>query len=179
MFAAQDLEQIFAACFAEDYRTRLIGEAEEPLYQPAAGADGWHLLYYREDYFASALHEIAHWCIAGSERRQKLDFGYWYHPDGRTAEQQAAFERVEVLPQALEYSFARACCFPFRVSIDNLGNPNNCSRDFRHAIYRQARELTKRGLPARGTQFYQALASFYGGPLEYRHLTIRAEDFER
>ncbi len=30
------------------------------------------------------------------------DLGYWYAPDGRTAEQQALFEQVEIKPQAID-----------------------------------------------------------------------------
>ncbi len=50
--------------------------------------------------FASALHEISHWCIAGKARRELVDFGYWYCPDGRDAMTQSQFEDVEVKPQA-------------------------------------------------------------------------------
>ncbi len=39
----------------------------------------------RTDFFASALHEISHWCVAGKARREQVDFGYWYCPDGRDA----------------------------------------------------------------------------------------------
>lgn len=53
--------------------------------------------------FNSALHEISHWTIAGKERRLLADLGYWYAPDGRTREQQALFEQVEVKPQAIEW----------------------------------------------------------------------------
>ena len=91
-FDSRRLEFVFNQCFAATEHTQLRGGAEEPLYQPASGAGGMHLLFYREDYFASALHEIAHWCIAGSARRRMVDFGYWYAPDGRDAQQQAAFE---------------------------------------------------------------------------------------
>src|SRR5690606_16580490 len=94
--------------------------AQEPLYQPDATVDGIHLLYYRADYFASALHETAHWCIAGEARRRLTDFGYWYAPEGRSAAAQRSFEEVESRPQALEWLFSQACAYPFRISVDNL-----------------------------------------------------------
>lgn len=178
-FCAGDLERVFAGCFARSHRTRLLGGAEEPLYQPAADSGDWNLLYYRQDFFASALHEISHWCIAGSERRRQVDFGYWYNPDGRNPEQQRAFEQVEVFPQALEYFFARACDYPFRVSVDNLDSPENCSKAFRDSIYQRSITLKSQGLPARGEQFYRALALSYGGPEEYRGLQLSADEFER
>ncbi len=48
------------------------------------------------------------------------DLGYWYAPDGRTHEQQALFEQVEIKPQAIEWLFAQAFGRKFRVSLDNL-----------------------------------------------------------
>ena len=113
---AQDLEALFAQTFAAQYNTVLCGGAEEPLYQPGAP----HRIVYTRDYFRSALHEVAHWCVAGEKRRQLPDYGYWYAPDGRDAAQQRAFEQVEVRPQALELLFCEACGHPFSVSLDNL-----------------------------------------------------------
>ena len=71
-FLAARVEQVFNDCFAHSCNTRLCGGADEPLYQPAATPAGFHALYYRGDYFASALHEVAHWCIAGAQRRHTL-----------------------------------------------------------------------------------------------------------
>ena len=84
--SAKDLEAIFNRLFTERFNTQLIGGVDEPEYIPADDV-ATHRLYYRQDYFSSALHETAHWCIAGEERRLRPDFGYWYNPDGRTGEQ--------------------------------------------------------------------------------------------
>ena len=46
-----------------------------------------------------------HWCLAGTRRRQRVDYGYWYAPEGRDEAQQAAFFAVEAAPQALESLF--------------------------------------------------------------------------
>ena len=62
-----------------------------PAQQPGA----LNRIVFTHDYFASALHEVAHWCVAGPERRRLTDYGYWYAPDGRTEKQQMEFERVE------------------------------------------------------------------------------------
>ncbi len=61
-----------------------------------------------------------HWCVAGKARREQVDFGYWYCPDGRDAMTQSQFEDVEVEPQAFEWLFCVAAGFPFNVSCDNL-----------------------------------------------------------
>ena len=96
---------VFNDCFVASERTELIGGAEEPFYR------SWHndclaQVIFTRDYRSSALHEIAHWCIAGKERRKQDDFGYWYAPDGRSTDQQLAFEQVEVRPQAVEWAFS-------------------------------------------------------------------------
>lgn len=44
----------------------------------------------------------------GEKRRQLVDFGYWYAPDGRSAEQQELFQAVEVKPQAMEWILSPA-----------------------------------------------------------------------
>src|SRR5699024_8041815 len=95
---SHDLEVLFAKCFYAEHQTLLVGGASEPLYTPWSGKEPAKV-YYTRDYFRSALHEIAHWCIAGAQRRQQTDFGYWYAPEGRDAKQQANFEQVEVNPQ--------------------------------------------------------------------------------
>ncbi len=55
----------FHFLFEAPYRTRLCGGAEEPLYRPAGAEGGHHSIIFTRDYLSSALHEIAHWCIAG------------------------------------------------------------------------------------------------------------------
>jgi elongation factor P hydroxylase len=159
------VEKVFNDCFAGSCNTRLFGAADEPLYQPALTSGGCHALYYRGDYFASALHEVAHWCIAGSRRRQQLDFGYWYAPEGRSLDQQRAFEAVEYKPQALEWYFSRACAYRFQVSADNPDLASAGLLDgaaFQRAVLEQALAWQKVGLPARADVFYAALCREFG-----------------
>jgi elongation factor P hydroxylase len=165
VFSAGRLERVFADCFAAELRTRLQGGAEEPLYQPAAQAGDFHVLSYRADYFASALHEVAHWCIAGPARRQLVDFGYWYAPDGRSASQQQAFEAVERQPQALEWYFSRACAYCFQVSVDNLDERMGELPDtsgFRRQVYEQVTRWQHDGLPPRAAIFFRGLCREFG-----------------
>ncbi|MBT4522466.1 MAG: transporting ATPase [Halieaceae bacterium] len=164
-FQSTRLESVFTQCFAVTEQTQLVGGASEPLYQPASEPGKPHVLYYRDDYFASALHEVAHWCIAGSGRRLQVDFGYWYEPDGRSDTQQREFEAVEYRPQALEWFFAKACNFPFGVSVDNLdvwdGKLPDTS-DFRRRVVEQSRHWSQVGLPLRAHQFYSGLCREFG-----------------
>lgn len=152
------LERIFAACFAETHRTVLVGGGEEPLYLPSPQPESSpHRIVYRADYFASALHEVAHWCLAGPERRRKEDYGYWYAPDGRSAVQQMAFERVEARPQALEWLFSDACGFDFHLSADNLEGGVAPSTRFEASVLAARSRLLEAGLPARAARFHEAL----------------------
>ena len=86
------------------------------------------------------------------------DYGYWYAPDGRSFEQQCAFELVEVKPQALEWLFAHACGQPFRISVDNLANDHGASETFKQAIVTQARHYCESGLPHRARCWLTALS---------------------
>ncbi|MDT0593951.1 elongation factor P hydroxylase [Glaciecola petra] len=162
-----DLESLFASCFEEQFSTILIGGADEPLYQPNCQKHKRHVVYYRYDYFASALHEIAHWCIAGDKRRQQEDYGYWYVPDGRNARDQVKFLQVEIKPQALEYAFSKACGIPFCVSIDNLSHEacditrKKEEQDFTNAVQKQLSLYQVKGFPTRAQSFLQVLNDYY------------------
>ena len=109
---------LFNHLFAHHQVTLVRGE-HEPEYFPACDMHPARI-QFAHGFFSSALHEISHWCIASIKRRKLIDFGYWYAPDGRSAEQQQQFERLEIKPQALECLFTLACKRPFQVSQDNL-----------------------------------------------------------
>lgn len=152
------LERLFAACFEAEYATVLVGGGDEPLYLPSATpATAPHRVVYRADYVASALHEVAHWCLAGAARRALEDYGYWYAPDGRDAAQQAEFERVEARPQALESIFADASGLPFHLSADNLDAGFGPSDGFAQAVEAARSALLAGGLPRRAERFRRAL----------------------
>jgi elongation factor P hydroxylase len=172
------LETVFNQCFQERYRTRLYGGAEEPLYQPATAPDSYHALRYRADYFASALHEIAHWCIAGRQRRLLSDFGYWYTPEGRSSDQQRAFEDVEYKPQALEWFFSKACAYRFQVSLDNHKLMSLDPAAFKDRVLQQAGSWQETGLPTRSAIFYQALCLEYGTALNNEQLRFDLKELQ-
>ncbi|BFM16984.1 elongation factor P hydroxylase [Maricurvus nonylphenolicus] len=159
---AADLVQCFNRTFDTPYNTRLVGGGEEPIYLPADQDEQFHRIVFTHDYFASALHEIAHWCVAGDVRRQQVDYGYWYAPDGRSQEQQQEFEQVEIKPQAMEWIFSVACGYHFRVSADNLEAGLGASESFKANIYQQVLAYCQQGLPVRPQQFALALAKHYG-----------------
>lgn len=95
------------------------GGADEPFYE--AAKDGRKaVLYFRDNYPRSLLHELSHYCLAGERRRKLDDFGYWYFPCGRTEEQQLLFEKVEARPQGLEKAICEAIGLKFSPSLDDF-----------------------------------------------------------
>lgn len=150
----------FAELFEQRYQTELVGGADEPFYRAADSEHGRHQLFFRGDYVASALHEIAHWCIAGERRRQLDDFGYWYQPGERSAQLQRQFEAVEVAPQALEWLFARSCGRRFQLSVDNFALDNRPPVPFAQAVCARLQGWLKSAtLPPRAQEFATALAA--------------------
>lgn len=154
------LVNIFNGLFLHSDSTCLQTGAKEPFYQ--APADGKNaIIHTREDFFSSALHEIAHWTLAGNQRRKIDDFGYWYRPEGRTKQQQLAFEQVEIKPQAIEWILSLACRQPFHVSADNLTQNIGASADFKQAVYDQANRYFKQGLPDQAETLYTSLCQAF------------------
>lgn len=153
MIEAIHVERIFNRTF-KNFNTQLRGGAEEPFYRAAGGSSHSNLILYRQNYTASALHEVSHWCLAGKSRRKLDDFGYWYLAV-RSGSQQLAFEQVEARPQALEWIFSIAAGLPFRVSVDDCNRVAEAS--FKQQV-QLAVELMRLRLPARGLMMARALA---------------------
>ncbi len=131
------LMDIFNALFCHR-NTVLVRGGDEPEYLAATHTTPAQIIF-AHGYFASALHEIAHWCLAGQARRQLNDFGYWYCPDGRDAQTQARFEKVEIRPQAIECLLTLATGRYFYVSQDNLNADFDTSNStFARDVYEQA-----------------------------------------
>ncbi|MFT7288414.1 MAG: elongation factor P hydroxylase [Halieaceae bacterium] len=179
VLSAQAIARAFDQQFLPTQNTCLRGGAEEPLYEPARDAHPAKI-WFREDYASSALHEAAHWCIAGPARRLRRDYGYWYDPDGRSGDAQEAFMQVEARPQALEWYFSKASGVVFRLSLDNLDAPPDPRAQvvFASAVYTQAIALQTRGLPPRAQLFFRALAEQGRSGLEPRKLKVCAGVFQ-
>lgn len=166
-----DLIAIFEQTFFAKYNTKLVLGGSEPIYLPANKSDlgidaqPYAQVVFAHGYFTSALHEIAHWCLAGMPRLNKIDYGYWYCPDGRTAEQQAKFQQAEVKPQAIEMAFSLACGIKFNVSCDNLSGdefgrqPDHIA--FEQDVARQFKAYLADRFPPRAELFIAALSQFY------------------
>lgn len=168
---SQDLMTLFNHTFAGScnslgsFNTRLVKGKDEPLYLPANENCTYHQIIFAHGYYASALHEISHWCIAGEKRRLLEDFGYWYQPDGRNEQEQKLFEQVEIKPQAVEWALSVAANKPFNVSADNLNGFEADRSAFKASVYQQVLVFLKKGFPPQAEQFIKVLADFYHTPL--------------
>ncbi|MDO4896915.1 MAG: elongation factor P hydroxylase [Moraxella sp.] len=127
---------LFNALYAP--HTTLIHSTGEPEYfAPKDGKSAQ--IAFAHGFFASSLHEISHWCVAGKQRRMLDDFGYWYCPDGRDQATQALFEQVEIKPQAIECLLNLALGRYFYVSQDNLNADFDTSQSrFAQDVYDKA-----------------------------------------
>ena len=121
-FLAPERKPSFAHC-----STAFSGRGDPTFaWRPSSLARGFGtapaVIYFRLDYQASALHEVAHWCLAGTRRRQRGLRVLVCAPEGRDEAQQGCFFAVEAAPQALESLFceARGALAP---SVDNPGAP--------------------------------------------------------
>ena len=157
----QDLIALFNDTFTESENTVLLRGDHEPIYTPAKNSQPHHQIVFAHGYYASALHEIAHWCIAGKQRRLLEDYGYWYSPDGRDVKLQAEFEKVEVKPQAIEWAFSWVSGKPFTVSTDNLNGAAVDTQGFQDAVKQQVLFYFKHGFPPRAAEFMGVLQGFY------------------
>ncbi|GFD82565.1 transporting ATPase [Tenacibaculum sp. KUL118] len=150
------LMSLFNSTF-EDFNTRLVLGKDEPIYIPAGRGESYHQIVFAHGFFSSALHEIAHWCIAGEKRRLLEDYGYWYCPDGRDETQQADFEKVEIKPQAIEWAFTEAAGRAFQVSTDNLNGVQPDREGFTRNVAAQLAHYKAHGFPPRAERFINAL----------------------
>lgn len=163
------LIQIFNRLFINPYNT-CLGRCEdygheEPIYLPAGEDSKHHRVLFAHGFFASALHEISHWCIAGEQRRLLVDYGYWYEPDGRSPAKQREFEQVEIKPQAIEWILSKACGLGFNISTDNLEGDALAiaagRAQFAENVVKQVKIYLLNGLPARAAVLKQALLDYY------------------
>lgn len=140
--------------------TQISGGYPEPFYRAATKGKPAEI-QFTYDYVRSALHELAHWCVAGNKRRQQDDYGYWYEADGRSNEQQQLFFQVEVVPQAIEKHFCEAAGISFDISSDNLNTKGlDGIPTFRTAVDAKYQQFAEAGLPGQAAVISRHIASW-------------------
>ena len=115
------------------------GGADEPFYQAPKG-DTKAIIYFRSNYPRSLLHELSHYCLAGERRRKLDDFGYWYSPCGRTADEQSLFEKVEARPPGLEKAMCEAIGSDFSPILDDFSG-RSASKAFLNKLEESYNEM--------------------------------------
>ncbi|MDC5848003.1 elongation factor P hydroxylase [Vibrio europaeus] len=171
----QDLIRIFNETFLDGFNTKLELGGDEPIYLPADEKVSHHRIIFARGFYASGMHEVAHWCVAGPERRLLEDFGYWYEPDGRTEQVQAEFEKVEIRPQAYEWILSKSAGFPFTVSCDNLNGDFEPDRlAFMDKVHSEVGKILEQGIPLRVKMLSDALRAYYHVPeLNYSMFEVK------
>lgn len=154
--SAAEIALAFNRLFSRSHRVVLLAGGHEPLYLPATERTP-AVIRFTADYPRSALHEAAHWCIAGASRRNLEDYGYFYEPPPRSPERQQAFARVEARVQALEAVFAVASGHSFAVSMDDVGSVLQLEQAFAVRVAEELKDWRRRGLPERASRFEAAL----------------------
>jgi elongation factor P hydroxylase len=71
-FNYQDLIHIFNKTFSAHFNTLLVAGESEPIYHPKDQQNPQHRIIFANGFYASALHEIAHWLVAGEKDVYKL-----------------------------------------------------------------------------------------------------------
>lgn len=156
--ALERLLELLNNQFLNHYHTEIRGGYSEPFYK-ASVARQKALIQFSHDYIRSALHELAHWCVAGKVRREHDDFGYWYAPDGRSQQQQNEFFQVEIKPQALEWAFSIVAGVRFEASMDNLNNSVAGADDFEKNVLNQLECFLEKGFSNRADQIIRLIAN--------------------
>lgn len=177
------VEKVFNSSFSVCYNTILTGGFNEPEYIPST-KEHPAFIQYRADFVRSALHEVAHWCLAGEKRRQLHDYDYWYSSQDRGQVQQQKFFEVEVKPQALEWIFSSAAGVDFKPSADNLSLDQSSMYEMQNNFVAQIKgqtinylkgELLKGDLAQRALVFIAALQDASGELLVSKSEVERAE----
>ncbi len=159
---AKELSQLLNKNYLNAYNTEIIGGFDEPFYKAFEGGKPAQI-QFSYDYIRSALHELAHWCVAGKERRKQDDYGYWYAADGRNQQQQNEFFKVEIKPQAIEWAFSIVLAVPFEASIDNLGTQVEGVEEFNHNLKKQLNEYVAKGFPKRTQEILDLFSNYRKG----------------
>ncbi len=157
MIQLPDLLHLLNGHYLKKYNTKIEGGFSEPYYKASIGNNKAEI-QFSYDYIRSALHELAHWCVAGIERRNQDDFGYWYAPDGRNQKQQNEFYQVEIKPQAIEWAFSIVCGIKFEASVDNLGTQVDGVITFENNVAQQLKLYCQNGFNKRVDEILKLVA---------------------
>ncbi|XPE56836.1 elongation factor P hydroxylase [Shigella flexneri] len=123
------------------------------------------VLVFAHGFLASALHEIFTRVSPVKQKREQVDFGYWYCPDGRDAETKGQFEDVEVKPQAFDCVVARGGGFRSTLAATTWKVTLNRTIVFQRRVHAQVMTYLTRGIPSRPATLWTTQLLPYAEPL--------------
>ena len=157
----KELANLFNATFETAENTILVATMDEPHYMPHGDDRLGNCIFYTQDSYTSLMHEVAHWCRAGKERRQLPDYGYWYQAEDRSSEAQALYLQSESKTQALEWIFCVAAGVHVQIIPENQPHSFEPSLEFKKSIYAATLNYLQKGLSDRAERFKQVLLKHY------------------
>ncbi len=153
--------QLFNTEFKDTEATIIAESPDEPIYLPVDESNSFNRILYTKDSYTSVLHEISHWCIAGSERRKKIDYGYWYKPGSQTPKEAELYKKFESKTHGIEWIFCIAAGVPFHIIPNNVAAGFEISQDLKEGVYAATLNYLNHGLPANAERFKQRLLKHY------------------
>lgn len=174
----KELATVFNMTFNESEQTILMATDDEPCYLPKDEQYPFNRIYYTKDSYTSLMHEVAHWCRAGKERRQLPDYGYWYQAEDRSPEAQQLYVASESKTQALEWIFCVAAGVCIQIIPENQPYSFKPSLEFRKSIYMAVLHYLQKGLSDRPERFKQALLNYYRKHLVFNESLFLFEDLK-
>jgi elongation factor P hydroxylase len=152
---------LFNSEFKDTEATMIAESPDEPIYLPADEINPLNRILYTKDSYTSVLHEISHWCIAGAERRKKVDYGYWYKPESQTPEEAELYKKFESKTHGIEWIFCMAAGVPFHIIPNNVAAGFEISQDLKEGVYAATLNYLNHGLPVHAEQFKKSLLKHY------------------
>jgi elongation factor P hydroxylase len=167
---------LFNSEFTQTDNTIIAESLDEPIYLPRDATHPFNRILYTQGSYTSVLHEISHWCIAGSERRLKIDYGYWYKPESQTLEEAELYKKFEAKTHGIEWIFSIAAGVPFYIIPNNLSAGFEVSQDLKEAVHAATLNYLNSGLPVSAERFKQALLKYYKREAVFNRVLFKLEN---
>lgn len=174
----EELATLFNTIFEASHQTVVIGTEDEPHYLPKGDGRLHHYIFYTQDSYTSLMHEVAHWCRAGLQRRQLPDYGYWYQAENRPPHAQQLYVQSESKTQALEWIFCVAAGLRLQIIPENQPHSFEPSLEFKRSIYDATLNYLRLGLSDRSDRFKQKLLSHYQRHIIFDETLFLFEDLK-
>ncbi len=133
---------------------------------PADAEVPYNRIVFAHGFYASAIHEISHWCIAGKARRELVDFSATgIARMGVMPKRKASLKMLKRSRRHSTGCSVLAAGYPLNVSCDNLEGDFEPDRVvFQRRVHAQVMDYLANGIPERPARFIKALQNYYHTP---------------